>query len=70
MFGAWTATINVAAAMVGSIKTLIGARLSERMRDIAMHSIGLVTLLVGLQAFLRFHRTSTQLVPTRKRKRR
>jgi hypothetical protein len=70
MFRTWTATINVAAALVGGVRTLIGARLSERVRDTAMRSIGLVTLLVGLQSFLRFHRTSTQLVPTRKRERR
>jgi hypothetical protein len=67
MFAAWTATINVTAALVGSMRTLIGARLSERMRDLAMRSIGLVTPLVGHEAFLRFRRTSTQLVPIRKR---
>ena len=67
MFGAWTA-IDVAAGLFGGIRTLIGARLSEGMRDTAMHSIGLVTLLVGVQTFLRFYRTSTQLVLNRKGK--
>ena len=44
--------INVVAVVVGAgIGTLVGARLSEGMRETAMHAIGLVTLLVGIQSF-------------------
>jgi uncharacterized protein len=52
MIGIGTA-INVVAVLVGGgIGTLVGARLSEGMRKTAMHAIGLVTLLVGIQSFL------------------
>lgn len=64
MFGVGT-TINVVAVLVGGgIGTFVGARLSEGMRETAMHAIGLVTLLIGVQSFLELARTSTQTVPT------
>jgi uncharacterized protein len=54
MMGVGT-SINVVAVLAGaSIGTLVGARLSVGMRETAMHAIGLVTLLVGIQSFLRF----------------
>ena len=47
--------INVVAVLAGAaLGTLIGARLSEGMRETALHAIGLVTVLVGIQSFLRF----------------
>lgn len=47
--------INVVAVLIGAgLGTLVGARLSGGMRETAMHAIGLVTLLVGVQGFLRF----------------
>ena len=47
--------INVAAVLIGGgIGTLVGARLSEGMRETAMSAIGLVTVLVGVHSFLRF----------------
>jgi len=55
--------INVAAVLVGaSIGTLVGAQLPEGMRQTAMHAIGLVTLLVGIQSFLRFENPLVPLV--------
>jgi uncharacterized protein len=55
--------INVVAVLVGAgIGTLVGARLSEGMRETAMHAIGLVTLLVGVQSFLRFENPLVPLV--------
>jgi uncharacterized membrane protein YqgA involved in biofilm formation len=55
--------INVFAVLVGgSIGTLAGARLSVGMRETAMHAIGLVTLLVGIQSFLRFDNPLVPLV--------
>lgn len=54
MIGVGTA-INVVAVLIGAgLGTLVGARLSGGMRETAMHAIGLVTLLVGVQGFLRF----------------
>ena len=54
MIGVGTA-INVVAVLVGAgVGMLIGTRLSKGMRETAMHAIGLVTLLVGIQSFLRF----------------
>ncbi|MDQ4062878.1 MAG: DUF554 domain-containing protein [Actinomycetota bacterium] len=62
MFGVGTA-INVVAVLVGgSIGTVVGARLSEGMRETAMQAIGLVTLLVGVQSFLRFDNALVPLV--------
>jgi uncharacterized protein len=55
--------INVLAVLVGAgIGTLVGARLSDGMRETAMHAIGLVTLLVGIQSFLRFDNPLVPLV--------
>jgi len=60
VFGLGT-LINTFAVLVGAgIGTLVGARLPERMRQTAMHAIGLVTVLVGMQSFLRF---ANPLVP-------
>ncbi len=54
MFGLGT-LINTLAVLVGAgIGTLVGVRLPDRMRQTAMHAIGLVTVLVGIQSFLRF----------------
>ena len=62
MIGVGTA-INVVAVLVGAgLGTLVGARLSEGMRETAMHAIGLVTLLVGIQSFLRFEYPLVPLV--------
>src|SRR5215203_5890952 len=62
MIGIGTA-INVVAVLVGAgVGTLVGARLSEGMRETAMHAIGLVTLLVGIQSFLRFDNPLVPLV--------
>jgi len=64
MIGIGTA-INVVAVLVGGgIGTLVGARLSEGMRETAVHAIGLVTLLVGIQSFLKLATTSTRIAPT------
>ena len=46
----------------GGIGTLVGARLSEGMRETAMNAIGLVTVLVGVQSFLRFDNVLVPLV--------
>jgi uncharacterized protein len=47
--------INVVTVLAGgSLGTSIGARLSEGRRETAMNAIGLVTVLVGIQRFLRF----------------
>ncbi len=62
MFGLGT-IINTVAVLVGaSIGTLVGARLPEGMRQTAMHAIGLVTVLVGIQSFLRFDNPLIPLV--------
>jgi len=51
MSGVGTA-INVVAVVVGgSIGTLVGSRLSDAMRETALHAIGLVMLLDGVQSF-------------------
>jgi uncharacterized membrane protein YqgA involved in biofilm formation len=45
--------INVATVLVGTaLGTLLGARLPERIRETVLHSLGLVTLLVGADAGL------------------
>ncbi len=46
----------------GSIGTLVGAKLPEGMRATAMQAIGIVTLLVGVQNFLRFDNPLVPLV--------
>jgi len=55
--------INFAAVLVGgTLGTLVGGRLSDGMRETAMHAIGLVTVLVGIQSFLRFDNPLVPLV--------
>ena len=62
MFGLGT-VINAFAVLVGAgIGTLVGARLPEGIRQTAMHAIGLVTVLVGIQSFLRFDNPLVPLV--------
>jgi len=46
----------------GTLGIVIGARLSEGMRETAMNAIGLVTVLVGIQSFLRFENPLVPLV--------
>jgi len=49
--------INVAAVLAGTaLGTVLGARLPERIRETVMHSLGLVTLLVGADAGLQAFR--------------
>jgi uncharacterized protein len=55
--------INVVTVLAGgTLGTLIGARLSEGIRETAMHAIGLVTVLVGIQSFLRLDNPLVPLV--------
>jgi uncharacterized protein len=62
VFGLGT-LINTLAVLVGAgIGALVGARLPEGMRQTAMHAIGLVTVLVGIQSFLRFDNALVPLV--------
>jgi uncharacterized membrane protein YqgA involved in biofilm formation len=62
MIGMGTA-INVIAVLAGGgIGTFVGARLSEGMRETALHAIGLVTLLVGVQSFLKYDNPLVPLV--------
>jgi uncharacterized protein len=62
VFGLGT-LINTLAVLVGAgIGTLVGVRLPQRMRQTAMHAIGLVTVLVGIQSFLRFDNPLVPLV--------
>ena len=62
MFGLGT-VINTSAVLVGTgIGTLVGARLPQGMRQTAMHAVGLVTVLVGIQSFLRFDNPLVPLV--------
>jgi uncharacterized protein len=62
VFGLGT-LINTLAVLVGAgIGALVGARLPEGMRQTAMHAIGLVTVLVGIQSFLRFDNPLVPLV--------
>jgi uncharacterized membrane protein YqgA involved in biofilm formation len=62
MFGLGT-VINTSAVLVGAgIGTLVGARLPQGMRQTAMHAVGLVTVLVGIQSFLRFDNPLVPLV--------
>jgi uncharacterized membrane protein YqgA involved in biofilm formation len=46
----------------GTLGIVIGARLSQGMRETAMNAIGLVTVLVGVQSFLRFDNPLVPLV--------
>jgi uncharacterized membrane protein YqgA involved in biofilm formation len=62
VFGLGT-LINAFAVLVGAgIGTLVGARLPDGMRQTAMHALGLVTVLVGIQSFLRFDNPLVPLV--------
>ena len=62
MIGTGTA-INVVTVLAGgTLGTVVGARLSGRMRETAKHAIGLVTVLVGIQSFLRFDNPLVPLV--------
>ena len=55
--------INVATVLAeGTLGTVVGSRLSEGMRETAMHAIGLLTVLVGIQSFLRFDNPLVPLV--------
>jgi uncharacterized membrane protein YqgA involved in biofilm formation len=55
--------INVVAVLAGAgIGTLVGAKLPEGMRETAVHAIGLVVVLVGIQSFLRFDNPLVPLV--------
>ena len=48
--------------VINVVAVLVGARLSKETRATAMHAIGLVTLLVGIQSFLRFDNPLVPLV--------
>ncbi|MGF1473677.1 MAG: DUF554 domain-containing protein [Rubrobacteraceae bacterium] len=62
MVGEGTA-INVFAVLIGGgIGTLVGTRLSGGMRQTALHAIGIITLLVGIQSFLEFDNVLVPLV--------
>jgi uncharacterized protein len=55
--------INVIAVLAGGgIGTIVGAKLPDNMRETAMRAIGIVTLLVGVQSFLRFDNVLVPLV--------
>jgi uncharacterized membrane protein YqgA involved in biofilm formation len=62
MFGTGTAINIVTVLAGGTLGTVIGARLSEGVRETAMHAIGLVTVLAGIQSFLRFDNPLVPLV--------
>lgn len=55
--------INVATVLAGgTIGTLAGARLPQRIRESAMHAIGIVTLLVGVSDFLKYDNPLVPLI--------
>ena len=62
VIGTGTAINIVTVLAGGTLGTVIGARLSEGMRETAMDAIGLVTVLVGIQSFLRFDNPLVPLV--------
>jgi uncharacterized membrane protein YqgA involved in biofilm formation len=62
VIGTGTAINIVTVLAGGTLGTVIGARLSEGMRETAMNAIGLVTVLVGIQSFLRFDNPLVPLV--------
>jgi uncharacterized membrane protein YqgA involved in biofilm formation len=62
VIGTGTAINIVTVLAGGTLGMVIGARLSEGMRETAMHAIGLVTVLVGIQSFLRFDNPLVPLV--------
>ena len=62
MIGTGTAINIVTVLAGGTLGIVIGARLSQGMRETAMNAIGLVTVLVGIQSFLRFDNPLVPLV--------
>ena len=62
MIGTGTAINIVTVLAGGTLGIVIGAWLSEGMRETAMNAIGLVTVLVGIQSFLRFENPLVPLV--------
>jgi uncharacterized membrane protein YqgA involved in biofilm formation len=62
VIGTGTAINIVTVLAGGSLGTVIGARLSDGMRETAMNAIVLVTVLVGIQSFLRFDNPLVPLV--------
>ena len=62
MIGTGTAINIVAVLAGGTLGTVVGSRLSDGMRETAMNAIGLVTVLVGIQSFLRFDNPLVPLV--------
>ena len=62
MIGTGTAINIVTVLAGGTLGIVIGARLSQGMRETAMNAIGLVTILVGIQSFLRFDNPLVPLV--------
>jgi uncharacterized protein len=62
VIGTGTAINIVTVLAGGTLGTVIGGRLSEGMRETAMNAIGLVTVLVGIQSFLRFDNPLVPLV--------
>jgi uncharacterized membrane protein YqgA involved in biofilm formation len=62
VIGTGTAINIVAVLAGGTLGTVVGSRLSQGMRETAMNAIGLVTVLVGIQSFLRFDNPLVPLV--------
>jgi len=62
VIGTGTAINIVTVLAGGTLGIVIGARLSQGMRETAMNAIGLVTILVGIQSFLRFDNPLVPLV--------
>jgi uncharacterized membrane protein YqgA involved in biofilm formation len=60
MIGIGTIINTVAVVMGGTLGTLLGARLSERIRETVMHGLGLVVLILGVQ--LSFETTGILIV--------
>ncbi|MFH1084385.1 MAG: DUF554 domain-containing protein [Chloroflexota bacterium] len=51
LIGTW---LNIVAVLIGGgLGTVLGSRLSERMRETVLHGLGLVTLTVGIQLTLK-----------------
>jgi uncharacterized protein len=62
VIGTGTAINIVTVLAGGTLGIVIGARLCQGMRETAMNAIGLVTVLVGVQSFLRFDNPLVPLV--------
>jgi uncharacterized protein len=62
VIGTGTAINIVTVLPGGTLGIVIGARLCQGMRETAMNAIGLVTVLVGVQSFLRFDNPLVPLV--------